>query len=63
VQGLYVLTSQVSSVGGYHDEGEEPPHARYHPCRDSPRGVQHNIRELSRAMSSMIYMYNSNEKL
>jgi hypothetical protein len=32
VQGLCVLTSQVSSVGGYHDEGEEPSHARPHSC-------------------------------
>jgi hypothetical protein len=56
VQGLYVLTSQVSSVGGYHDEGEEPPHASHHSCRDCPRGVQHNIRELFRAFSSMIFI-------
>jgi hypothetical protein len=62
VQGLYVLTSQVSSVGGYHDEGEEPPHASYHPRRDRPRGVQHNIRELFKAFSLMIYMYSSNKK-
>ena len=29
-------TRQVCSVGGYHDEGEEPPHAGHHSGRDRP---------------------------
>ena len=31
-------TRQVCSVGGYHDEGEEPPHASHHSGRDRPGG-------------------------
>ena len=27
---------QVGGVGGDHDQGEEPPHARHHPCGDGP---------------------------
>ena len=27
---------QVGGVGAYHDQGEEPPHARHHPCGDGP---------------------------
>ena len=27
---------QVGGVGADHDQGEEPPHARHHPCGDGP---------------------------
>ncbi len=40
MQGLCVLISQVSSVGGYHDEGEEPPHACPHSCETQGTIVQ-----------------------
>ena len=36
-----VITCEIGSVWGYHDEGEEPPHTSNHSGRDSPEN-QHD---------------------
>ena len=43
----YLVTSQVSSVGGDHDEGEEPPHARHHPRGDCPEREGESLEQFS----------------
>ena len=44
-----VITCEVGGVGGYHDEGEEPPHTSNHSGRDRPehqRGQQQQQQEM-----------------
>ena len=36
-------SGQVGSVGGDHDQGEEPPHACHHPGRDGPEIGKSNL--------------------
>ncbi len=61
LHGLCVLTSQVSSVGGYHDEGEEPPHSCPHSCEVQGTIVQ-GLYVLTSQVSSVVGYHDEGEE-